>query len=36
VADVNGVSEEKRLFCEQQQGTGVHLNGGHAEYMLDF
>ena len=26
----------KRLFCEQQQGTGVHLNGGHAEYMLAF
>ena len=26
----------KRLFCERQQGTGVHLNGGHAEYMLAF
>jgi 2-desacetyl-2-hydroxyethyl bacteriochlorophyllide A dehydrogenase len=26
----------KRLFCEQQQGTGVHLHGGHAEYMLAF
>ena len=26
----------KRLFCEQQQGTGVHLHGGHAEYMLAY
>ena len=26
----------KRLFCEQQQGTGVTLHGGHAEYMLAY
>ena len=26
----------KRIFCEQQQGTGVALNGGHAEYMLAY
>ena len=26
----------KRIFCEQQQGTGVTLSGGHAEYMLAF
>jgi D-arabinose 1-dehydrogenase-like Zn-dependent alcohol dehydrogenase len=24
----------KRLFCEKQQGTGVQLQGGFAEYML--
>jgi D-arabinose 1-dehydrogenase-like Zn-dependent alcohol dehydrogenase len=26
----------KRIFCEQQQGTGVTLHGGHAEYMLAY
>jgi D-arabinose 1-dehydrogenase-like Zn-dependent alcohol dehydrogenase len=26
----------KRLFCEKQQGTGVALHGGHAEYMLAY
>ena len=26
----------KRLFCQQQQGTGVTLHGGHAEYMLAY
>ena len=25
---------EKRLFCQQQQGIGITLHGGHAEYML--
>jgi len=24
----------KPLFCDQQQGTGAQLQGGHAEYML--
>jgi alcohol dehydrogenase len=26
----------KPLFCEKQQGTGVQLQGGHAEYMLAY
>lgn len=26
----------KTLFCEKQQGTGVQLQGGHAEYMLAY
>ncbi len=24
----------KPMFCPDQQGTGVHFSGGHAEYML--
>jgi alcohol dehydrogenase len=26
----------KPLYCEKQQGTGAHLQGGHAEYMLAY
>lgn len=24
----------KPLYCDQQKGTGVHLQGGHSEYMV--
>ena len=27
---------DKPLYCEKQRGTGAHLQGGHAEYMLAY